>query len=125
MNAPRTRRRSGTWLGLAFALAASAAPWSQAAADALAIKLISPDIKSAQPLNSSFDLRIQTEPGAECQVSLTNPYKGTITLDKQTADNDGYVDWTVETGGDSGSRSAWVMCNHNGKKGSLSFSYRQ
>jgi hypothetical protein len=115
----------GRWLGLALALAVSAAPWSQAAADALAIKLIAPDLKSPLPLNSSFDLKIQTEPGAECQVSITHPGTGPFLLDKRTADDDGYIDWTVETGGQSGSRSAWVMCSHNGKKGSLSFSYRQ
>ena len=119
------RGRTSHWLGLWLTIAVVAASWSTAAADNLTVTLISPDVKVAQPLNSTFDLKIQTDTGAECTVSLSTPFRSTINLPKQTADKDGYIVWTVETGGMSGPRNAWVMCNLNGKKGSLAFAYNQ
>ena len=122
---PNARVRTSRWLGALLALSVLAVPSGTAAADNLPMKLISPDVKEPQPLNSTFDLRIQTEPNAECIASISNPFNHTLTLPKQTADTDGYVAWSVETGGESGSRSVWVTCNLDGRKGSLAFSYRQ
>lgn len=119
------RQRRSRWLGLLLGLGLVAASWSTAAADALTVKLLSPDVKVVQPLNSTFDLKVQTETGAECFVSIDTPFRTVITLPKQTTDADGYIVWTIETGGAAGPRSVWVSCNHDGKKGSLAFTYRQ
>lgn len=121
----RVRARTSRWLPLPIALLVIAGSWSIASADNLPMKLISPDVKQPQPLNATFDLKVQTEPNAECTGSISNPFNRTLTLPKQTADSDGYVAWSVETGGESGPRSAWVTCDLNGRKGSLAFSYRQ
>jgi hypothetical protein len=121
----RVRGRTRRWVPLPMALLVVAGSWSIAAADNLPMKLISPDVKQPQPLNSTFDLKVQTEPNAECMGSIGYPFNRTLTLPKQTANSDGYVVWSVETGGESGSRSAWVTCDLNGRKGSLAFAYRQ
>ena len=122
---PSGRARPRRCAALGLALCISAVPWRPAAADNLPMKLISPDVKTVQALHSSFDLKIQTEAGADCVASISTPFKRNIALDKQTADKDGYVVWSVDTGGAAGSRNVSVTCNHDGKKGSLAFTYQQ